>query len=79
MIVYITKYALTLGILEKEVKVSTVSSDMVCDNNNRLHYYHKPYWHENKQDAIGHPNKLKEIKIKSLEKQLSKIKKLAFE
>jgi hypothetical protein len=41
-------------------------------------YYHKPYWHETKEEAIKHAEILKERKIKSLEKQIKKLKELKF-
>jgi len=76
MKVYITKYALTKGILIKESEISSNTDDMIRVNG--LEFYHKPEWHLNEKDAIQQAEKMRSIKISSLEKQLEKIKKLNF-
>ena len=79
MKVYVTKYALTKGIIEKEVKESTVSKDMVVEMiGGYSNGIHKPYWYENKDEAIAHAEKMKKDKLISLEKQIKKIEKIIF-
>lgn len=79
MKVYITKYALTKGILEKEVEVSPISEKMVVERKNGGNIcYHKPFWYENKDDAAKHANELRLKKVKLLEKEISKLDGLFF-
>lgn len=40
--VWISKYALTNGILEIQARI-TGSKDMIVDSKNNLHYFYKPY------------------------------------
>lgn len=77
---YITKYALTMGILEEEVEVSAdVNGDMVrVVTNHYPEYYHKPFWHTDKQEAIDHAETMRIKKIASMEKSIKKLKNLKF-
>jgi len=77
MKVYITKYALTKGVIEMEVNISHASTMVVANDRFRT-TYHKPFWHENEQDAIIHANKMRENKINSLQKQIDKLIKTIF-
>ena len=73
MRVYITKFALTQGIIEKEVEISSISDKMVVDRNSKWNdTYHLPFWYIDKNDAINHANLLKDRKIKSLKNELKK-------
>lgn len=79
MKVYITKYCLTQGIFEDEVEIwSDISISMCKSIYNKYVYFHKPYWHETKEEAIKYAEQMKNRKIKSLEKQIRKLKELKF-
>ena len=74
--VYITKYALTEGILKKQVEK--------C-NNNRVKeigewsaYFHQGDWHETYANALAKAKGMKARKITSLKKQLARIETLTF-
>lgn len=72
MKVYITQYALTDGIY--------ISDTMVVEKNKGpLRTYHKPNWHTTKEEAIQRAEKMRESKIKSLNRSLDRIGKLKFE
>lgn len=77
MKVWITKYALTSGIVEKEVE-TTHAESMVCATDNPLACYHKPFWHTSREEAVAHAEKLRQAKIKSVKKQLDKLEKMTF-
>lgn len=77
MKVFITKYALSQGILEREVN-KTQFSAMVSETNKRMNIYHKPFWHETMEEAIQHAETMRKAKIASLTKQISKLEKLNF-
>lgn len=82
MKVWITQYALTDGIQEMEAEVcEAISKDMIAVRKegsiNAMHF-HKPYWHESKEEAIVKANEIKEKKIKSLRKSIEKLEKLEF-
>lgn len=79
MKVYITKYALTQGIIEKEVELNTISNNMVSEHKSAYHQsYHKPFWYLTKEEAIAHAEILRKRKIESLKKSITKIEKLKF-
>lgn len=81
MKVYITKYALTTGIIEREVEVANHCSTMVSFKNEHNYFesYHKPDWFETKVEAITRAELMKTKKIESLKKQIKKLEKLQFE
>jgi hypothetical protein len=77
MKVYITQYALTKGILEREVEPSNTNPTLV-----RLPHsvitYHKPHWHEGLAIAQMQAEIMRKRKILSLEKELNRLKNLSF-
>lgn len=77
MKVYITKYSLTEGIIEKEAEQFT-ETGVKTVNEQWPQYFHKPYWHETMQDALKHADELRIKKIASLKKQIAKLEKLTF-
>lgn len=79
---WITKYALTSGILEMEGEVVEKFTSMFRSNIDAgefQQFFHKPYWHPSREAAVVHANELKERKIKSIEKSLSKLRKTTFQ
>lgn len=80
MKVWITKYALTQGVYEVEGEAS-FRDGMFCvprSEKSFAAYYHKPDWHETKEEAIAQAEKMREAKVKSLERQLAKIQAMQF-
>ena len=80
MKVYITKYALTLGIQAREVEFC--SHGMVIDKSTEMtQYFHDEGkgWHKTIESAIKEANRMRDSRIKALEKQIEKLKKLTFE
>ena len=87
--VYVTQYALTKGIQEKEVWLC--GNDVQCSDVNQCvmvnvvlgsfsnEFYHKPHWHVTKEDAIKQANAMKARKVQSLNKQIAKINALKFD
>lgn len=79
MKVYITKYALTLGIQEREVKEGV--NDSVIETSGLLpqtHYIEGKGWHTTRESAIKRAIKMRDSRIKALEKQIEKLKNLTF-
>ena len=81
MKVWITKYTLTQGIFEKEVKFSTASDDMVVADGTYSECYHGEgrEWHLTKEEAVKKAEEIKDRKIKSIQKQLEKLQNMKFE
>lgn len=80
MKVYITKYALTQGILEQEAVLRGESNTtIVVPSTYYPATYHKPYWYTDKEDAIKHAESMRIKKIASLKRSLNKYEKLKFE
>jgi len=80
--VWITKYALTVGIQERAVE-KVCSLRMVSLVRQPGEYgiicVHKPYWHETREAAVTHAKKLQEKKLVALQKQLKHVATLTFE
>lgn len=83
MKVYITKYALTEGITEKEVELCQTNFDMVQTKDGMRFncYYHGEgkEWHRTWESAVARAEEMRQKKIKSVEKQLEKLKNMKFE
>ena len=82
MIVYITKYALTQGIFEKEAKMCGTDGRMInCDFDTNLGEYYFDEgkdWHRTLEGAIARAEEMRTKKVASLQKSLKKIKALKF-
>lgn len=75
--IYITKYALTQGILEKDAKI--VEPGMVVVNDGvASSYYHGDDWHETLDDAKERAEQMRRKKVESLKKQLARVEALTF-
>lgn len=75
---WITKFALTKGIIEKEVE--NCGEGMVKESENHFPtYYHGTDWHTDKQCAIAKAEEMRKEKIASLKKQIEKLEKMKFE
>lgn len=79
---FITKYALTQGIVETEVEdCFDICDSMVRSFNdmNRVYCYHAPDWHRNRNDAITRAEWMRVRKIASLLKQIAKLDSMSFQ
>lgn len=77
MKVWITKYALTRGIIEEEA-VETHSARMIGLQRSPCSRFCKPYWHTDPHEAAQHARQMQSRKIASLEKQIENLKKKIF-
>lgn len=80
MKVWITKYALTKGIIEMEcVQFGDISVREV--GNPFPTYYHGEgdEWHRTKESAIKKAEEMRQKKIESLKKQIKKLEEMRFE
>jgi len=75
--VWISKYALTRGLYMEEVESTHVESMVSIPNG--IMCFHKPGWHETKEEAIAQAEKMRQAKLKSLQKQIDKLTKTKFE
>lgn len=80
MKVYITKYALTEGIVEAEAEVWSDVSDRMISLKTHMPFaiVHKPDWHETRAQAVERAYEMKSKKINSLKKQLKRVDALEF-
>jgi glutamyl-tRNA reductase len=69
--VYISKYALTEGIFEKEGDISDDFPELFL-------WYKKGEWHHTLEEAQAKAEQMRIKKIASLQKQLAKLEKLSF-
>jgi hypothetical protein len=76
--IWVTKYALTEGIFEKEAYVDNEDEKWASTVNESGGYYGND-WHSSKEKAIKHAEIIRIRKIKSLEKQIDKLKNMKFE
>lgn len=77
MRVWITKYALTQGVLQMDGFMQSKSCPTMITNKKWVcETYHKPFWYDNQYDAVAHAETMRQIKLESLKKQIDKISKL---
>ena len=76
MKVFITKYALTQGIIEADAR--GVGDGMVVVRGRFDSYFRKDDWHDNIIDAVDAANRMRTKKITSLKKQLDKLEHMLF-
>lgn len=79
MKVYITEHALTKGIIEAEAE-ETVHERMIAVKmkGRGWDFFLKPHWYRYKEEAVARAEKMRDLKIKSLEKKLEKLRALKF-
>lgn len=82
MKIWVTKYALTKGILEADdgeiceiVPKGMIRSKCLGGGHT---YFHKPDWHESKEEADEQAEKMRLKKLESLKKQIKKLESLNF-
>ncbi|HAO26757.1 MAG TPA: hypothetical protein DCQ68_01865 [Chryseobacterium indologenes] len=79
MTVYVTKFALTKGIIESEGEIVEGNSKMLRTTIDLYQaFVFKPDWYENKNEAINRAEEMRNKKIASLENQIKKLKKIKF-
>ena len=86
MKVWITKYALTEGIIEAEAEQTQVSEKLItCKKEGWFegalfpHFYGEgKEWHRSPEEARAYANLMVRRKIESLDKQRAKLQKLVF-
>ncbi len=80
MKVYITKYALTSGILVRELIEQKENYVRVQEDNglNGWNMYHGRDWHLDEQSAKDRAEEMRVAKIASLRKSIAKLEKVTF-
>ena len=73
-----TRYALTEGIIECDAKVDESKNMATFTENGYTRYFHREDFHLSFDEAYNRAMDIKERKIKSLEKQLNKLRELSF-
>lgn len=76
---YITKYALTEGIIETDIETFADHPTMAKAPNLGVHAcFHRKEWHLTRADAVIEANAMRDRKIASLRKTLKKLEALVF-
>ena len=80
MRVWITKYALTKGIIEVDAKLTSSDSVSIVELNTDLnmHWFYKGDWYSDKESAIKKAEEMRQKKIASLKKQIEKLEQMKF-
>jgi hypothetical protein len=77
---WVTKYALTEGIMKMQVEdCFDTSPNMVKKVNGQLTFFHGQDWHRSHADAIKRAKEMQAAKLKSIDKQRARIAGLKFE
>lgn len=79
MRVWITKYALTTGIFEADVDVSDDFPELVRVSPTQYFQGEGKDWHRTKIEALQRAEEMRQKKIRSLKKQIEKLKKKTFD
>lgn len=76
---WITKYALTKGIVKMHVEDRTVATGRVTEVGNPYScVYFKSDWHRTREEAVAQAEKMRKAKLASLRKQIKKLEALSF-
>lgn len=80
MKVYVTKYALTKGILEREGELTGIPDLIKVKQDGFINhdYFHKGQWFTDPEEARKKAYEMLANKIKSVKKSLSKLEKMKF-
>jgi len=83
--IWVTKYALTSGIVEYDAQTSHQPNMVVVpahddDKGHALltQYFHTPDWHTTREAAVARAEEMRAAKLKSLTAQIAKLSKLTF-
>lgn len=83
MHVWITKYALTTGITEADAEICSSSTEgRMIEVPSKLcygSYFHRPDWHETREAAVNRAEVMRQKKLASLKKQISRLEALSFD
>ena len=81
MEVWITKYALTKGIIEADGELISYDSVSILNRGLSLptHWFYKGDWYSDKQPAIQKAEEMRQEKIASLKKQIEELERMRFE
>ena len=81
MKVWITKYALTRGIIEADGELTSSDSVSILNRDLSLptHWFYKGDWYLDKESAIQKSEEMRQKKIDSLKKQIEKLEEMRFE
>lgn len=79
MKVWITKYALTQGIFEKEVREGIDGSAVYGETLYESYHGEGKQWHRTKESAIKRAEEMRKDKIERLKKQIKKLERMRFE
>ncbi|CAG9172489.1 hypothetical protein CURE108131_23020 [Cupriavidus respiraculi] len=79
MKVWITKYALSVGLYQAEAERCSSRMIEVRDSSVGLpQYFHGAEWHEDRDVAVAQCEAMRNKKLESLRKQIAKLEKLTF-
>lgn len=78
MKIYVTKYALTQGIVEHEAEESNGMAVVKATRLSYAQYFHNKEWHTTKEAAIEKAQEMQLKKILSLQKQIKAISEMEF-
>lgn len=77
---WITKYALTQGISERDIRsFDDETAEDITGGHLRAQYYHKGEWHKSRSVAIAKAEEMRNKKIASLKKQIEKLENMKFD
>jgi hypothetical protein len=76
--VWISKYALTLGVYEHKVEISSEFPKMCSSVDNSLQCFHKGDWFFTREEAVARAEEIRKNKIVSIKKQLKKLEDMIF-
>ena len=81
MKVWITKYALTKGVIEADGELTSSDSVSILNRDLSLstHWFYKGDWFSDKESAIQKAEEMRQKKIASLKKQIEKLDRMRFD
>lgn len=75
---YITKHALTRGIVQGEAQVSWVSPEVICVDGSPPVYYQGNDWHTDLDAARKRAEAMRKAKLAELRRKIAKLEAMSF-
>ena len=75
---YITKHALTRGIVQREAQVSWISPEVICVEGSPPEYYQGTDWHTDLDAARKRAESMRKAKLAELRRKIAKLEAMSF-
>lgn len=76
---FVTKYALSKGILEVEGSRRDKGRGLIVWTNGHMQFFYGNDWHETREAALARAEQMRDNRVKSLRKQIARLESLTWD